>query len=208
MALVITEELIARQTPEAQKPLIHALLARMAKLEAELDILRRQGQGKMHGRLAKTEAVSPRRTWYVWATENPPWLFTQHVQPRRVPQHSRARVNTATPRRHDRDIHISPSVLIHLLCMLILDSAIRPCPCFLPASHRRSIRAQFPQQVMIPLAGGRARSALRPWRPHGWPDSCCVGHPGASAGTSPYRQRQADVRNRAACCATTTSSDP
>jgi hypothetical protein len=45
MALVITEELIARQTPEAQT-IIRALLARMTQLEAELDILRRQGQGK------------------------------------------------------------------------------------------------------------------------------------------------------------------
>lgn len=45
MDLVITEELIARQTPEAQQ-IILALLARMAKLEAELEILRRQGPGK------------------------------------------------------------------------------------------------------------------------------------------------------------------
>jgi transposase len=45
MDLVITEELIARQTPEAQQ-IILALLARMAKLEAELETLRRQGPGK------------------------------------------------------------------------------------------------------------------------------------------------------------------
>ena len=45
MDLVITEEVIARQAPEAQQ-IIHALLARMAKLEAELEALRRQGPGK------------------------------------------------------------------------------------------------------------------------------------------------------------------
>jgi transposase len=45
MDCAITEELIARQTPEAQQ-IIHALLARMAKLEAELETLRRQGPGK------------------------------------------------------------------------------------------------------------------------------------------------------------------
>ena len=45
MELVITEELIARQTPEAQA-IIHALLARLAKVEAELENLRRQTPGK------------------------------------------------------------------------------------------------------------------------------------------------------------------
>lgn len=45
MDLVITEDLIARQTPEAQA-IIHALLARLAKVEAELEVLRRQGPGK------------------------------------------------------------------------------------------------------------------------------------------------------------------
>ena len=45
MEPVITEELIARQPPEAQA-IIHALLARMAKLEAELRELRGQVQGK------------------------------------------------------------------------------------------------------------------------------------------------------------------
>ena len=45
MEPVITEEMIARQTLEAQT-IIRALLARMVKLEAELDMLRRQGQGK------------------------------------------------------------------------------------------------------------------------------------------------------------------
>ena len=45
MELVITEELIARQTPEAQA-IIHALLARLAKVEAELEMLRRQTKGK------------------------------------------------------------------------------------------------------------------------------------------------------------------
>ena len=45
MEPVITEELIARQPPEAQA-IIRALLARMAKMEAELGHLRRQGTGK------------------------------------------------------------------------------------------------------------------------------------------------------------------
>ena len=45
MDLVITEELIARQPPEAQA-IIRALLARLAKAEAELELLRRQGPGK------------------------------------------------------------------------------------------------------------------------------------------------------------------
>lgn len=45
MEPVITEEMIARQTLEAQS-IIRALLARMVKLEAELYMLRRQGQGK------------------------------------------------------------------------------------------------------------------------------------------------------------------
>ncbi len=45
MDLVITEELIAQQPPEAQE-IIRALLARLAKVEAELEVLRRQGPGK------------------------------------------------------------------------------------------------------------------------------------------------------------------
>jgi transposase len=45
MDLVNTEELIARQPPEAQA-IIRALLARLAKVEAELEVLRRQGPGK------------------------------------------------------------------------------------------------------------------------------------------------------------------
>jgi len=45
MDLVITEELIARQPPEAQA-IIRALLARLAKAEAELELLRRQGPDK------------------------------------------------------------------------------------------------------------------------------------------------------------------
>lgn len=45
MSLEITEGLIARQPPEAQA-IICALLARVVKLEAELDELRRQAKGK------------------------------------------------------------------------------------------------------------------------------------------------------------------
>jgi hypothetical protein len=43
MELVITEELIARQPPEAQA-IIRALLAKMAEMEAELRELRGQVQ--------------------------------------------------------------------------------------------------------------------------------------------------------------------
>jgi len=45
MEPVITEEVIARQSPEAQL-IIRALLARIAKLEAEVEELRRQVKGK------------------------------------------------------------------------------------------------------------------------------------------------------------------
>jgi transposase len=45
MELLVTEEVIARQPPEAQL-IIRALLARIAKLEAELEALRRQIKGK------------------------------------------------------------------------------------------------------------------------------------------------------------------
>ena len=45
MGRLITEEVIARQTPEAQA-IIRALLARIAALEAEVEALRRQMQGK------------------------------------------------------------------------------------------------------------------------------------------------------------------
>ena len=45
MKSVITEELIASQTPEAQA-IIRALLAKIAKLEAKLEELRREVKGK------------------------------------------------------------------------------------------------------------------------------------------------------------------
>jgi len=45
MEVIVTEEIIARQSPEAQA-IIRLLLARIAKLEAELEQLRRQVRGK------------------------------------------------------------------------------------------------------------------------------------------------------------------
>ena len=45
MEPLTTEEVIARQAPEAQA-IIRALLARIAALEAEVEALRRQMQGK------------------------------------------------------------------------------------------------------------------------------------------------------------------
>ena len=45
MSFEITEEVIARQAPEAQA-IIRALLAGMAKMEGELQELRRQAKGK------------------------------------------------------------------------------------------------------------------------------------------------------------------
>ncbi len=45
MEVIVTEEIIGRQSPEAQA-IIRLLLARIAKLEAELEQLRRQVRGK------------------------------------------------------------------------------------------------------------------------------------------------------------------
>jgi len=45
MSLGITEEIIARQPPEAQA-IIRALLAEIAELKAEIEELQRQGKGK------------------------------------------------------------------------------------------------------------------------------------------------------------------
>ena len=45
MESLVTEEVIARQSPEAQL-IIRALLARIARLETELEDLRRQIKGK------------------------------------------------------------------------------------------------------------------------------------------------------------------
>ena len=54
MELVITEEVIARQPQEAQA-IIRALLARMAKLEAELEVLR----GQVKGTTPQNSSVPP-----------------------------------------------------------------------------------------------------------------------------------------------------
>ena len=73
MEPVVTEELIARQPPEAQA-IIRALLAKMAEMEAELRELR----GQVKGKTPQNSSLPP-------STQHP------HAKPRREKRQSKKR---------------------------------------------------------------------------------------------------------------------
>jgi hypothetical protein len=87
MESVVTEELIARQSPEAQA-IIRALLAKMAEMEAELEELRAQVKGK-----------TPQNSSLPPSTQHP------HAKPRREKRKSKKRRGGQPGRpKHERPL--------------------------------------------------------------------------------------------------------
>ena len=86
MKLVVTEEVIARQPPEAQA-IIRALLARLGELQAEVDELRRQVKG-----------TTPRNSSLPPSTEHP------HGKPRKKRKKGKRRGGQPGHPKHERPL--------------------------------------------------------------------------------------------------------